>query len=55
MDHSSETIIHDWKIIAIYIIVGFCLVMFVLSSPRLAFYVALYLWVLGAVALLLSR
>ncbi|KYH25871.1 hypothetical protein HAPAU_25490 [Halalkalicoccus paucihalophilus] len=55
MDHSSETIMRDWKIIATYIIVGFCLVVFVLTNPRLAFYVALCLWVLGAVVLLLSR
>ena len=55
MDHSPDTIIRDWKIIAAYVIVGFVLFLFVIISPKLAFYAALCLLVLGIVILLLSK
>ena len=55
MNHSAEAIIRDWKIISAYIIIGFVLFAFVITSPKLAFYIAIGLWVLGAVILILSK
>jgi hypothetical protein len=55
MDHSPDTILRDWKLIAAYVIVGFGLCVFLITSPKLAFYAALCLLVLGVVILLLSK
>lgn len=55
VDHSVGTIVRDWKILSIYIVIGLVSLLFVVFAPEIAFYAALVVFVLGAVVLFLSR
>ncbi len=55
VDHSVDSIVRDWKIMAVYLFSGLILFLFVVSAPKIAFYATLSLFVFGCMILILSR